>query len=223
MAKKKSKEKKPSRKRFEDMSDEDREAWGKAFGKRMEKKGQCLEKNFDDFGDKMEKRFGKDSKWERRFEKKGCCGGACWGPFSFIAPIIESIVGIIILIIAIFLLNFINAGLGSTFISALTIFFSNNLHWFFIAGLFFNYGKFIVKRIRAARWFLSPLLGSAGFAFAIWILAGIFAAINVSAQSGFIARAVDFATANILNIFIALLVLSYAFAIVVIFVWKMNW
>ncbi len=182
------------------------EEWGERFGKKMEAKGKA-------FGKKMEKKF------------EGCCESKwnkTWHPFGIIGPLIGSIVGIMVLVIIVWIINWINGGLGSTFIASLTSFVSNNLAWFFAAGLLFGYVEYIAGALGHFKYFLKPVMSAMGFAFAAWIIGAVFIAINVSAQSTMIEKVGVFLSTNVVNIFIAALVLGYAVLILAHFARIVN-
>ncbi|MFA5357845.1 MAG: hypothetical protein WC308_02885 [archaeon] len=195
----------PAKKKIIEMDDKDWENWGRQFEERMERKSERFE-------EKMRHRF--DRKKAKRFY--------LWSPFGLLGPVIGSIIGIIVLVIGIFLLNFFNIFVGSTFISAFSSFLSGNIQWFFLISLFFGYGKYVSRLVYPIGWLLSPLLGSAGFTFALWIIAEILKATNVSAQISFIGSASNFIINNLLPIFLVLLVLSYGFAFAWLFIGEME-
>lgn len=143
--------------------------------------------------------------------------------FSFIGPLIGSIFGIIFLIITVFVLSLVNVFLGSTFISALINFFNSNLDLFFFASLVLGYGKYIAKNIKPFRVIVSPLVGVGGFVFALWILANIFLAINVSANISLIQTIANLLLGNLINIFVVLIVFAYLMKLLWFFVREIYW
>jgi len=175
------------------------EEWGERFGRKMERKGEA-------FGKRMEACFEKKGK---KFEEK-CCS---WHPFGIIGPLIGSICGIVVLIIIVAIVNWLNLGLGSAFLSALTGFVMANLAWFLAAGLFFNYAKYISKFVGHFRYFVKPIITGAAIAFVAWLIGAVFMAVNVSAQDPIIASISFSLSSNVLPIFIVFVVLGYVFLI----------
>jgi len=183
------------------LSDEEYwEEWGERFGKRLEKKGEA-------FGKRLEAKFERKGK---KFEEK-CC--RAWHPFGIIGPLIGSIVGIVILIIIVAIVNWLNLGLGSSFLSALTGFVMENLTWFLAAGLFFNYAKYLSKFLGHFKYFIKPIITGAAIAFVAWLIGAVFMAVNVSAQDQIIASISSSLLSNVLPIFIVFIVLGYIFLI----------
>ncbi len=184
------------------LSDEEYwDEWGERFGKKMEKKGEAFER-------KMESMFEKKGK---HFKEKWDC---TWHPFGIIGPLIGSIIGIVVLVIIVWIINWINGGLGSTFITSLTGFVSANLAWFFAAGLLFSYMEYISKSLGHFKYFIKPIISAAGIAFVAWLIGAVFSAINVSAQSSFIAKIAVLLSMNVMNIFVAVLALGYVVLII---------
>ncbi|VVB75110.1 Uncharacterised protein [uncultured archaeon] len=184
------------------MSDEEYwEEWGERFGKKMEKKGEAFGKRLEARFEKKGKHFEKDCKWH--------CS-----PLGVIGPLAGSIVGIVVLIIIVAIVNWLNLGLGSTFLSALTGFVMNNLPWFFAAGLIFNYAKYISRLMGHFKHFFRPVITSAAIAFVAWLIGAVFMAVNVSAQDPFIASVSYSLSTHVLEIFLVFLVLGYAFLII---------
>jgi len=193
-----------AKKKIKEMTEEGWEKWGKNFGKKMEKKGEKLGEELEERGESFEKEFEpKVKKIEFRWSNR-------LGFFSFAGPLIGSVFGIIFLIITIFILNVVNIFIGSTFITALTDFFGSNLHWFFIVSLVLGYAKFITKKIRLTYHIISPAIKSASFVFSLWILGNILLAANVSAQINLLNNITNLLLTNLVNIFVVLLVFSYA-------------
>ncbi|MFA6065306.1 MAG: hypothetical protein WCW44_03305 [archaeon] len=206
-----------AKKKIKDMSEKDWEAWGKAFGKKMEKKGEK-------FGDKMEawgESFGED--FECKANNFECHWSSKLGFFSILGPLFGSIFGIIFLIVTIFVLNVINIFIGSTFVSALTTFFSSNIVWFFVVSILLGYGKYLTKNIKLLRPILSPLVGTGGCIFTLWILGNIFLAINVSAKIAIIDTVANLLLTNLINIFIVFVVFAYMMQLLWIVVREIYW
>lgn len=189
--------------------------WGDALGDRLKKQGKEFAEEVGDIGERIEDRFEK-RKARRHY-------GFFFWSFGLIGPLLGTIFGLLVLIIGIALLNWLNGGLGSTFISALSSFLSDNLAWFFLAGLFFGYARFLVRSIAVLRPIFSPLVSAASLTFTAWILSGLFLAINVSAKSGFLNRVAVFLSSNLVGIFLFFLVLGYAWVVVKAFLAGLWW
>jgi len=130
--------------------------------------------------------------------------------FGLMGPLLGSIFGIIFLAFGLWVLSFINLSLGSIFISEILNFFFANLHWLFAAFLFFGYSNYFSMRFPKTFWLVSPIVGSLGVVFVLWISASVLRIINVYVSSNFISVLSSFVYGNLWGIFFALVVLSYA-------------
>lgn len=130
--------------------------------------------------------------------------------FGMIGPLVGSIFSIIFLAFGLWVLNFINLSLGSIFISNISNFFFANLHWLFAAFLFFGYSNYFSMRFPKTYWLVSPIIGSLGAVFVLWISVSLLKIINVYASSNFITSLSSFVYGNLWGIFFALVVFGYA-------------
>jgi hypothetical protein len=178
-----------------DYSDEDYwKEWGERFEKRMERWG-------DSFGERMDrngKRFSR--RWEERYN--------FFGP---VGPLIMSVMGIVFLLIGVIFLKIINYALFSPVVSGVINFILDNLYIFFGVSVLSSYSKYTTRIFPTSRWLISPLAGSVGITFALWVLVQVFGLMNAYLVSSFITSAVSFVGQNLIGIFAVLLVVGYLF------------
>ncbi|HLD58501.1 MAG TPA: hypothetical protein VI977_02560 [archaeon] len=184
------------------------------FGEKIKEQAEDFAEEVEDIGERISRRFE-----EKKTEKK-----MRWHhPFGFLWPLFGSIFGIILLVAGLMILDWLNIGLGSSFVPALTGFLFSNLPWLFLAGLFFGYTDFASKILPKAYWLFSPIAAAVGITFVVWLFAGIFVAINVSAKSGFIERLANFVFGNLLGIFVFFLLFGYVILFLARFIKSMEW
>lgn len=209
MVKKRKRKPKRKVKRYAGRTEKEWETWGEKFGKRMEKRGK-------DFSEEMGA-LGKRLGWSRKPKGKRqeeVCRGWWFRTFGFIGPLIGSLFVIVCIAVGIGVLNFINLGFGSSFISQVTDFLFSNLGWFFAVFLFFGYTDYFSKRYPKTYWMVSPIAGSICTVIVIWIAVWLLNLINVYVNSTLIASLTNFLSVNLWGIFIAFLVLGYAVIVI---------
>lgn len=196
------------KKRYSGKNGEEWRDWGEKFGKRMEKKGR-------EFGEEVEdlaERFGR--RMERRRERERGVRGWWFTTLGFVGPFIGSIFAFICLVIGIWVLNFFNIVLQSSFISLLTGVVLRNIHWFFAAFLFFGYDDYFTKRYHNIYWIVKPITGSVGVLFVLWIAIWLLNTINIPVNSNLITKVSNFLSVNFWGIFVLFVVLGYAFVFI---------
>ncbi len=171
-------------KRYAGKTEERRKDWGEVFGKRMERTGKGMGKDW----------------WFRTF--------------GLIGPLIGSIFGIVCLSIGIWLLNLVNAPLASTFISSLSHILLANLHWFFLIILFFGYNDYFSRIYFKKYWMVSPIVNSVRIIIVIWVLLWILSLVNSNIGSSLLVSVSNSIYANLLIIFLVFAVLGYVFLII---------
>lgn len=199
--------KKPER--YAGKTEEEWRDWGENFGKWMDKRGREFGEEVSDLGERFGKHMERRSKeWEGERRE--------WWftTFGFIGPLIGSIFGIILLIVGIYVLNFLNLVLASDFISAVSNFLYVNLYLFFAIFLFTSYNEYFSKRYHRDYWIVSPIATSIGIAIAIWIAIWVLNLINTVPNSHLITSVANFLSVNLLGIFIIFLVLGYVVVVV---------
>jgi uncharacterized membrane protein len=184
---------KKSRRKAEQYTTKNEEEWGKEFGKKMEKWGES-------FGRRMERR---GKVWQKEWKERW------FWPLGFIGPLIKSIFGIIGLVILVWILKFINLPLGNSFISGLSNFLLNNLHWFFVASIFFGYNRYFSWRFKKNYWIVAPVTTSICIVIALWIAILLLNFLNTFIAISTLAYASNILYAAMFIIFIIFIVLGY--------------
>lgn len=171
---------------------------GENFGNRMEHFGQV----FGSRSDRWEQE--REMKWRnRRFS-----------PFGFIGPFIGSVMSVVCLALGAWLAKIVGILLASEFILSLSNFIFANIHWFFLASLFFGYSGYFSRRHGLMQWILSPIIAGIGTTIVVWIGILMLNMANVFAKSSIIAAAASFLYANLAGIFVLVLVLGYILKII---------
>jgi hypothetical protein len=201
--------KKSSRRYGGGMSEEEWRDWGEKFGERMAKRGEDFGEEMADLGE----RFGR--RMQRRGREWGRHGRNWWYMhFGFAGPLIASVVGIILLVVAIVILKIVNFVLGSSFITAIAGFLYANIYLFFGIFLFTNYNEYFSKHFRSAYWMITPVTAGISLVIAFWIIASMLTLINVVPHLAILTTIANFINANLLTIFVIVLVLGYVFVII---------
>ena len=192
-------------KRYAGKTEEEWRNWGGEFGKQMGKVGE-------EFGKHME-RHGKE--WKREYR---CC---CW-PFGILGPLIGSIFSIALLMIGVWLLNFINV-FRISFVLLLTNVIFTNIHLFFVAFLFFGYAGYISKWYGKSYCIISPIVTSASVVFSLWIVMLVINLINSYVGISALSLVSNFLYANLFGFFFLFLLLFYATIIISKLVEAKKW
>jgi hypothetical protein len=175
----------------------------------LESKIEQRSREFAEEIEQLGRRLGMDIEHAaRRHERER--GERWFRAFDMMGPLVGSIFGIIFLAFGLWVLSFINLSLGSIFISDISNFFFSNLHWLFAAFLFFGYSNYFLMRFPKTYWLVSPIIGSLGAVFVLWISVSVLKIINVYASSSFITAVSGFVYGNLWGIFFAFVVFGYA-------------
>jgi phage shock protein C len=102
------------------------------------------------------------------------------GGLGILGPFLSSVVGIIFLGILIWIIDFVNARIGSVFLGALNSFFLNNMGLLFLFSIFFSYSSYFSKVSRRGYEMIVPVFAAAGIAIAFWIAGNIVSIVNLS-------------------------------------------
>lgn len=206
------KERKPKpRRHVKRIKDED---WGENFGKWMEKRGKEFGKEMEDAGES----FGKHM--ERHHKEWKCFW---FDSFGFIGPIIGSIIGIAFLAFGIWILNLINLHLVNIFILLLSTFLLTNIHWFFLASLFFGYSTYFSRRYPKTYWLFSPIVIGLRVVFILWVLTSIFMLVSVYSNVNILEAFSRFFYENLWTAFILIVFIGYVFEFIKkIFCWVVR-
>lgn len=165
------------------------ERWGNDFGKKMESKGRCLEARF-------EKKFEKGHWWHVLF-----------GP---IGPLLKATFSLVLLIVVAFLFGLAGEVSKLYFFKAISSFLYLNSHWFFLAYLVFDYGRYLKCVNRAVFRPVKPLVSGVRAAFTFWILAFVFELANIYVGGSLLSTVAQYINANLAGIFVLFAVIGYA-------------
>jgi len=132
------------------------------------KESHSLEKGMKNFGEEMEA-LGK--RLESRAEHRGLKCESWWHrTFGLAGPFLSSILGIVILALGIWIVNFANMPIGSSFLANVSSFLTSNLGLFFLIILLFSYASYFSRHHPQGYRPFSPLGAAAGLTIAFWIV-----------------------------------------------------
>lgn len=193
--------------------------WGADFGKRMDRLGRDFGDELEDWADRFTERMERkgrswEKRWEHKCERKQRKWRRKWyDTFGVVGPLIESMIGIVILLMCVFFLDAVNNSVGNSFIYALSNFIATYLYVFFGASLFFGYCNYFSRTYPGIRWLIAPVSCAAGIVFALWIAIYILNYAGTYAKSAFLEQVSTFLAQNLWGIFFVVLVLGYVFAV----------
>jgi hypothetical protein len=173
----------------------------KDFDKWIEKRAKEFAEEIEEIGKRFEAEIDKKARKHERKEWK-------FEPFGPLGPLFGSAAGIIFVAIGIWLLNLVNASLGSGFISTVSDFLFSNLHWFFIISLFFNYNDYL-KKFSKAYWAISPIMAGIGIVIVAWVLSWAFSVVSNYTDASIFPNLSTFLGENLWGIFVVVLILGY--------------
>ena len=149
----------------------------KSAPKKKTKDEHNVEKGFENFAEEMGnlgKRLERGiNNLEKGHEKKKSHFGILW-------PLVSSTITIIVLMVFVWVLNFVNVSVSSFFIDNLVLFILTNLGLFFLISLFFGYMDQLGKHSPKIHEMINPIIGAAGVVVALWIIGNIFNIIGTS-------------------------------------------
>jgi len=186
-------------------------AWDLKFGNRVENE-------FADEGGKMHDETKAHKVKGEWMGCRNCCGGqwqanraGSWWmlPFGLIGPLIGAAFSLLFVVISVWALRFINAGVQSEFISLMASAIAANIWVFFAFSLAMGYLDFLVKRSPLAYMALSPVSNSLGITFSAWIIAWVFRTIGSLASVGLLSQFGTLLRANLPVVFVAFLAIGY--------------
>jgi uncharacterized membrane protein len=154
--------------------------------------------------------------WEECFGKHMERHGKEWKCFwcdtlGFVGPLFRSIIGIVFLAFGIWLLNLINLYLSSVFIFLLSTFLLTNIHWLFLASLFFGYCNYFSRRYPRTYWLFSPIVIGLRVVFILWVLTSIFMIVSVYNNVNILEAFSRFFYENLWTAFILIVFIGYVF------------
>jgi hypothetical protein len=194
-------------KRYAGKTEKEWRDWGAEFGKGIDRGS----KNFSEGMERLGEDFGKHME---KHGKRMCCRN--WSEtFGLMGPLIRSLVGIILLLIVIWILNFVSYSASSSFVFMLSNFLSINIPWFFLASFFFGYCDYLSLRNRRSYWLVSPIVNSLKVVFVLWILASILNLSGIYTGTSIIIEFSNFVLVSLPALFSVLVILGYAFEIII--------
>lgn len=166
-----------------------------------------FEERAEDFGEEVSRigeRFGREAEIHgKRFEKKA------HSTLGFIWPLISSILGIIVFVIAIWLLGFVAEKTGIGLLPGIRQFLLANLGLFFTLFIVFGYAEYFSKEYRKAYRPLSPIVKALGAAVVVWIVASIIIISGASIELPFIQDIAVYALGKLFWIFAFFAIVGY--------------
>ncbi len=175
---------------------------------------KTVEEKAEDFGEEMEKigeRIGR--RIEQKIDKKSFSQRV----FGTLLPLLQSILGLIIIGIAVLAIDALNSHLGSGFLLSLSLFLTNNLGILFIILLIFSYVSYFQKNFRHLHRVFSPVFAAFAITVFFWIIASILGMVRISVGRFSFASISNIIMNNLWNIFIFFMIILYLIVMV-----KMN-
>lgn len=185
MPKKKAPKRKVKGKKKEDVLDQRVEHFGEEVGKLGEK-----------FGKRMESR---EKEWDSWFHRT----------FGIVGPFISSIFGLVIFGLVIWLISFVNLGLGSVFLTNVESFLLGNFGLFFLIFLFFSYTSYFSKVNPRAYRPISPIVVAIGITIVFWIAMYAINIANLSLGIPALSTITFYIGANLNFIFLLFVILGF--------------
>ena len=173
----------------------------KDFDKWIEKRAKEFAEEIEDIGKRFEAEIDSKARKREKHEWK-------FEPFGPLGPLFGSAAGIIFVAIGIWVLNLINASLGSGFITTVSDFLFSNLHWFFIISLFFNYNDYF-KKFSKSYWIVSPIMAGIGITIVAWVLSWAFGVVSNYTDASIFPTLASFLSENLWGIFVVVIILGY--------------
>jgi len=179
----------------------------KAAKRKTKKKDNVLEQRVEHFSEEvgtLGEKFGKkmESKgeeWESWFHRT----------FGIVGPFISSIFGLIIFGLMIWVVSFVNLGLGSVFLSSVVSFLLANFGLFFIIFLFFSYTSYLSKTSPRSYRPLSPIVTAIGITIGFWLASYAIDIANISLGIPALSTLAFYVGMNLHMIFLFFLFLGY--------------
>ncbi len=170
-----------------------------------------VEKAAKDLGEAAE-RIGK--RIEHRFEHSGKAFGQWFDKkFGIVGPIIWAFIALIITRIVIWMMT--NAEDEIVVIGKIGTLLYDYLLLIFISFLISSYNTYFLRNYKKEYHWISPIVATIGFIIGIWILAKIFLVIDAEFDVSVLASLASVIESFIVVIFIAILLISYGFMLIV--------
>lgn len=131
------------------------------------------------------------------------------GTFAVVGPLVSALVGLSLFMLVIWMMNFINAYVGSSLVMDLQIFLMANIGAFFLIFLFSSYNTYFSKAYPKGYSFLSPIATATGITLALWVLVSVIAIANSYIGVAVISAASLQIYDSLYTIFLVVLLIGY--------------
>ena len=207
--------------------------WGKRFGGRMREFGEEFAERAEFWGnrfaDRMDEKLsgegGKmgggeahrvkgewsDAGWHRRWQEhrqRRWSGWWMW-PFGLIGPLVGAVFSIVFIVVALWVMRFVNAGIQSGFVSLMVGAVASTIWVFFAFALVMGYLDYLTKRSPMAYMVLWPVSNSLGITFFAWIASWVLRTIGELSSVAVLSQAGGVLRQNLLPVFIAFAAIGY--------------
>ena len=172
-----------------------------------DKKKSSLDRRLDDFEEEIEDlsdRFDRSiDRASERFEEK------YYSTFGVLGPFLFSLLNLVFLIIAIWVLDYMGQDLNSKVLLDTSEFLLEYIAMFFGFMLLFNYSSYLNKRFNDYFKWIYPAISAVSITLVLWILANLYDIINNELNIVVLDDAVSSIEDNLLIIFLLILLLRY--------------
>lgn len=172
-----------------------------------DKKKSSLDRRLDDFEEEIEDisdRFDRSiDRASERFEEK------YYSTFGVLGPFLFSLLNLVFLIIAIWVLDYMGQDLNSKVLLDTSEFLLEYIAMFFGFILLFNYSSYLNKRFNDYFKWIYPTVSAVSIILVLWILANLFDIINSELNLVVLDEIVSSVEENLVIIFLLILVLRY--------------
>lgn len=127
----------------------------------------------------------------------------------FTSPLIQSILGTMIIMICTYALVALSQGLDNAFLKLMGQFLIYKIHYLFILSLLFNYNQYFKKHSNESYRFFSPLPDAFSAALMAWMISHLLNTINIYSKLQFLQLLSDILYENLIPIFFIILLLGY--------------
>ena len=159
---------------------------------------KSLEERMEDLGDRL-------SEDVERFESG--VRSRYKSPFGLAGPFLWSLVGLIILGVLIWILNWLGGRIPAPAFTTVADFILDHIGIFFLLLLLFNYFSYLSKLSPRKSRYISPVFKSLSLTIWIWIIARLI--LLMEPDIYLIDRSISFIIENLLTIFVLLMILFY--------------
>ena len=184
--------------------------WGERFAGRMEGKHSGKGGKMEEGAHKVKGEWS-DARWHGRWQehRQRRWGGWWMWPFGLIGPLVGAVFGIVFIVVALWVMRFVNAGIQSEFVSLMIGAAASTIWVFFAFALVMGYLDYLTKRSPMAYVVLWPVSNSLGITFFAWIAAWILRTIGELASVAMLGQAGMVLRQNLLPVFVVFAAIGY--------------